>query len=159
MRAAGLCCVLIAVGCRVAPSPNAAPASARQEIRRGQCGDPVFIMDSLTPRPGSIVTSSSTFRAVIHYCLPGYQPGLWRAVVFFETQNGQFISGPTTDPAADALQDSIGVVVIERSFADMWSDTRLRRPYRLHVFLNRMIADRRSTTVIDLGPYEYVPTP
>ena len=89
---------------------------------------PVFVLDSLSPPSGASIDAASTFRAVVHHCVGEFQPGMWRAVVLFETtEPGRLVSGPTVNPGADALRD--------------------------------MTDERRSTSVLDLGPYEYTPRP
>ncbi len=119
---------------------------------------PVFILNSVTPPSGAMVTRDSVFHATVRYRIPDFAPGLWRIVVLFEYPDGQsFVGLPTTD--TDVVPDSAGVLQITQSFAAVWTVTQLARPFHIQVWLNRNEGNGRSHAVMKLGPFIYQPVP
>jgi hypothetical protein len=144
------------------PAPVAqtgGPQPPREEAARTS-EQVIFAVDSISPPVGSIVTRASTFRAWIHYRIPGFAPSAWFTVVIFATTvPGQHISAMSRVEELPTLSDSVGTLLVEQKFDEVWAASRLRHPFELRVLLNRQTDRATSRSVVELGPYHYPVAP
>ena len=122
------------------------------------CADstkPVFVMDSVSPLPGSRAGFNSTFRATIHYCFPHKDPGDWRTFISLEGSEERTLEKAQYTAYAVPLHYPSGVLHLEQSFAVNPSEPQTRHPYIVQVVLFPAKKELRAPRVMFLGPYVY----